>query len=43
MCQLNIEGVSFENNRADIEGGAIKWNYIEPEIINCQFVNNSAG
>ncbi|TNV88099.1 hypothetical protein FGO68_gene17538 [Halteria grandinella] len=42
QCMLSIEGSSFIGNRADIEGGAIKWMHYEPQIINVAYLNNSA-
>lgn len=29
-CSLNITDTIFQNNQASVEGGAIKWNVIEP-------------
>ena len=29
-CSLNITNTLFQNNQASVEGGAIKWNVIEP-------------
>ncbi|TNV88103.1 hypothetical protein FGO68_gene7380 [Halteria grandinella] len=42
QCVLNIDTSSFQGNRADIEGGAIKWKYFEPYLRNVAFSNNSA-
>lgn len=33
-CSLQINSSTFVNNSADIEGGAIKWNFYEPKMFN---------
>lgn len=42
-CSLNIEGTRFINNLAQVEGGAIKWDFFEPTMINNEYQGNSAG
>lgn len=39
---INISFSNFVNNKAIIEGGAIKWNDEKPYFFNNTFINNSA-
>lgn len=39
---MNISFSNFVNNKALIEGGAIKWNDEKPYCFNNTFINNSA-
>ncbi|TNV87912.1 hypothetical protein FGO68_gene12526 [Halteria grandinella] len=41
-CMLVLNGTKFINNTAKIEGGAIKWNYFEPVMIDVIFIGNNA-
>ena len=41
-CSLCIESSIFVNNTAQIQGGAIKWNFYEPSMYNVTFANNTA-
>ncbi|TNV88029.1 hypothetical protein FGO68_gene8850 [Halteria grandinella] len=41
-CSLNISDSQFTHNLAGQEGGAIKWNYYEPQLINVKFDSNLA-
>lgn len=43
-CQngLDFQGVSFSGNKAIDQGGAIKWDLIEPAVDGASFMNNSA-
>eukprot|EP00347_Sterkiella_histriomuscorum_P022266 403331092 len=41
-CSLFLDQVTFLNNTSNYNGGAIKWNYIEPEMSNLTFINNKA-
>lgn len=43
QCKLFIENSTFSENFALNQGGAIKWDYYEPEMKNVRFSNNSAG
>ena len=43
LCNLRIHHTRFEGNKAGQEGGAIKWNFYEPQMINITFSNNTAG
>ena len=44
-CEYSLIGIHdsvFENNYANGKGGAVvAWNYSDPELINCLFVNNA--
>ncbi|TNV88024.1 hypothetical protein FGO68_gene15126 [Halteria grandinella] len=42
-CELTLLNTSFIDNYADLEGGAIKWNYFEPILQNVTFNNNTSG
>jgi hypothetical protein len=42
-CSLRIADTIFSRNSALIEGGAIKWNFYEPQMINVTFKFNQAG
>lgn len=42
-CELTLSNTSFIDNYADLEGGAIKWNYFEPILKNVTFSNNTSG
>ena len=33
---------AFINNKARKEGGAVKWTFLKPELINCSFKDNTA-
>jgi len=41
-CDLNLDYVVFTSNKALEQGGAIDYNYIRPDIVECTFTNNSA-
>ena len=43
VCSLKIKNTTFKGNRADQEGGAIKWNFYEPQMSGINFVDNKAG
>ena len=42
QMKMSIENNNFSNNKALIEGGAIKWNDEIPMILNNYFFNNTA-
>ncbi|TNV88194.1 hypothetical protein FGO68_gene1286 [Halteria grandinella] len=42
QCSLLLEDILFKNNSANIEGGAIKWNFFEPLMKNITFIENNA-
>lgn len=42
-CSLKIQDTTFSKNYALQEGGAIKWNFYEPEIQDVVFDKNQAG
>lgn len=42
-CSLEIHDSVFENGLASKTGGAIKWSLVRPRLLNCSFINNSAG
>ena len=33
-CALSISDSVFEENEAEVDGGAIKWTYVKPELTN---------
>jgi predicted outer membrane repeat protein len=45
LCSLNINETTFIGNKADLQGGAIYWNYYEPsmQLAKSAFSSNSAG
>jgi hypothetical protein len=44
-CSLTIDGTTiFSNNYAAVKGGAINWNFLEPDFgKKIKFLNNKAG
>ncbi|CAI2373025.1 unnamed protein product [Moneuplotes crassus] len=42
LCKLDLDNVTFTNNSASVQGGAIYYNLIRPKIFNSTFINNSA-
>lgn len=41
-CSLTIANSKFINNIAKEQGGAVKWNFYEPTMINVDFEENVA-